>query len=518
MSEHPDRRDDSREPGTTRTGEQTRWYASPGAAWQRPSSPWGEQAGHEGTGARQGQHGRPGQQGWPHGGQPGQQGGPGPGPNEPTAPQWYGNTGPYSGGWGGAGQDPRYGSGGPSGPTGPTGGGGGGGGKGKGSSSGRSRWLAVPVAAVLAAALASGGTYAVVHDDSASAAPTSSNQTQEGNSQSAPPVTTAADAAPNWTAVADKVSPSVVAITVTNGRGGAQGSGVILDGEGRIVTNNHVVSGLGPDVRLRVTLNNSRTYTAHVVGTDSLTDLAVIQIDNPPDDLQPVHLASDNSLKVGQPVMAIGNPLGLAGTVTTGIVSALDRPVTTQQQGGGGSPANPFSGNNQRPVVTNAVQTSAAINPGNSGGALVDASGSLVGINSSIATVGQSMGGESGNIGIGFVIPVSEVKTITEQLIKDGHAEHAYMGVYLKDTRVKIGSATREAAGVTRVVNGTPADKAGLEKGDAIIAIDGESVNSILSLQAQVNERSVGESATLTVVRNGQKQQVDITFGSSPNG
>ncbi|HET8598847.1 MAG TPA: trypsin-like peptidase domain-containing protein, partial [Segeticoccus sp.] len=259
-----------------------------------------------------------------------------------------------------------------------------------------------------------------------------------------------------------------------------------------------------------------RTYTAHLVGTDSLTDLAVIQIDNPPTDLTPIHPAGNNSLTVGQPVMAIGNPLGLAGTVTTGIVSALDRPVTTQQEGANN---NPFTNSGAEPVVTNAVQTSAAINPGNSGGALVDASGSLVGINSSIATVSQSssLGGQSGNIGIGFAIPVSEVKTIAGQLINTGHAEHAYLGVYLKNARVKVGSATRDAAGVARVVPHSPAANAGLKKGDAITAIDGETVNGSLSLVAQVHQRSVGEKATLTLIRGGHQHQINVTFTASPN-
>jgi putative serine protease PepD len=168
--------------------------------------------------------------------------------------------------------------------------------------------------------------------------------------------------------------------------------------------------------------------------------------------------------------------------------------------------------------VTNAIQTSAAINPGNSGGALVNASGQLVGINSSIASVGSSgSGSQSGNIGIGFAIPVNEVTSIADQLIADGKAEHAYLGVSTQDDTVKDGTAQRAAASVTQVVSGTPADKAGLRRGDAIVAVDGEPVDSGLSLVAQVRERGVGDKAKLTIVRGGQRQDIEVTLASKPS-
>ena len=324
--------------------------------------------------------------------------------------------------------------------------------------------------------------------------------------------------APNWSATAAAVSPSVVSITVKSQQGGAQGSGVIIDGKGRIVTNNHVVTGAGGQSQLSVTLTDGRTYSASVVGTDPSTDLAVIQMQNAPSNLVPIRTGNADTLKVGDPVMAVGNPLGLAGTVTTGIVSALNRPVTTSQEE---SPSqDPFGQNQQQgePVVTNAIQTSAAINPGNSGGALVNASGQLVGINSSIASVGSSdTGGQSGNIGIGFAIPVNEVTSIADQLVADGKAEHAYLGVSTQDDSVKDGSAARAAASVTAVVGGTPAAKAGLQRGDAIIAVDGEPVDSGLSLVAQVRERGVGDKAKLTIVRDGQRQDIQVTLASKPS-
>jgi len=190
--------------------------------------------------------------------------------------------------------------------------------------------------------------------------------------------------APNWSATAAAVSPSVVAISIEGSQSSGQGSGVIFDAKGHILTNNHVVAAGGNGSRLAVTLNDKRTYDATVVGTDPSTDLAVIKLTDAPDDLKAVALGDANALKVGDQVMAVGNPLGLAGTVTTGIVSALNRPVTTSDRS-----EDPSAQGSSEAVVTNAIQTSAAINPGNSGGALVNAGGQLVGINSSIASLGS---------------------------------------------------------------------------------------------------------------------------------
>lgn len=192
-----------------------------------------------------------------------------------------------------------------------------------------------------------------------------------------------------------------------------------------------------------MTLTNNLTYKATVVGTDPATDLAVIRLEKPPADLKPITMGDDATLQVGQPVMAIGNPLGLSSTVTTGIVSALNRPVTAGSSSGDSS------------STTNAVQTSALINPGNSGGALVNASGQLIGINSSIASVGGSSGSsQSGNIGIGFAIPVSVVESITSQLISKGSVVHAQLGVQASTGSVQIGDATETAAEIKEVVSG----------------------------------------------------------------
>ena len=368
--------------------------------------------------------------------------------------------------------------------------------------------------ALLAAVLASTGTYAATRADDTQS-PTA--QTGSSATTSAAPVLQADASAPNWAVTAAAVSPSVVAIKVTSGQGGGQGSGVIFDTKGHILTNNHVVAAGGQGSQISVTLNDKRTYDATVVGTDPSTDLAVIALTNAPNDLKAIALGDANVLKVGDPVMAVGNPLGLAGTVTTGIVSALNRPVTTSDQ----QPSDPFGQQQQPtadPVVTNAVQTSAAINPGNSGGALVNASGQLVGINSAIASLGSSGGSssQSGNIGIGFAIPVNEARSIAEQLITSGKATHAYLGVSSKDGVVADGSAKRAAAVLTNVRSGTPADKAGLQAGDAIISVDGNSIDGSLSLVAQVRERSVGDKVTIKVVRDGQAKDVTLALTSKP--
>ncbi len=322
---------------------------------------------------------------------------------------------------------------------------------------------------------------------------------------------TQADATnPNWTVTAGAVSPSVVAIAARTAQGEGAGSGVIIDGSGHVLTNNHVVAGAQ---QLTVTLADGRTFEATVRGTDPSTDLAVVAITNAPDDLTPIAFGDSDALSVGDPVMAVGNPLGLAGTVTTGIVSALNRPVTTQAEGG-----DQLQQSQSDPVVTNAIQTSAAINPGNSGGALVNGSGQLVGINSSIATLGAS-GGQSGNIGIGFAIPANEAQAIARQLIDTGAAEHAYLGVTPQDGTASDGSATRTGAEIATVGPGTPAEQAGLQAGDLITAVDGEPVDSALSLVAHIREQAVGNTVTLTIVRDGSTVQVDATLTArSQNG
>ncbi|WP_245634589.1 S1C family serine protease [Janibacter limosus] len=371
---------------------------------------------------------------------------------------------------------------------------------------------------ILSAALATGGTWGVISltDQGPGETPPVATGSSVGGDgvASVVPVSSASKTNPDWNAVTAAVSPSVVAITVKSGSSGGEGSGVIIDGSGHVLTNHHVVSGAGDDAQITVTLADGSTYAATVAGEDASTDLAVVTITDPPQGLRPITMGSSQGLTVGDPVMAVGNPLGLAGTVTTGIVSALNRPVTTSASESGGQ--DPFAQQQASPVVTSAIQTSAAVNPGNSGGALVDAAGRLVGINSSIATLGGS-GGQSGSIGIGFAIPVDEAQWIAEQLIEDGSAEHALLGVTPVDGSAKVGSATRSGAQVRSVSDGSAADKAGLREGDLIVGVDDTGINSAESLVGMIHAQRIGSTVSLSVIRDGQEQTIKATLGTAPS-
>ena len=318
---------------------------------------------------------------------------------------------------------------------------------------------------------------------------------------------------PDWTATAAAIKDAVVAIRVEGSNKQGQGSGVIIDAKGHIVTNNHVVSGAGQGAKLSVTIGD-KTYSAKVVGTDPSTDLAVLKLENPPSNLTVASWGDSSKLKVGQPVMAVGNPLGLSDTVTTGIVSALNRPVTTQAVNDNNVDDTNF--NSQRDsdvVVTSAIQTNAAINPGNSGGALVDSSGALVGITSSIASLASngSSSGQSGNIGIGFAIPSTQVKSVVEQLIANGTVKHPQLGIRASNGT----SGTQLGAKVEDVTQGSAAAQAGLQKGDLITAIDGTPVVGSESLVAQVRSYEVGKEVTLKVLRGSETLELKVTLGTA---
>lgn len=303
---------------------------------------------------------------------------------------------------------------------------------------------------------------------------------------------------PDWQAVAAAVQDSVVAIEVQTQAGGGQGSGVIIDDEGHVLTNNHVVAGAQGNVR--VTLTDGRILEGEVVGTDASTDLAVVRLVEAPQELQAAALGDSEDVTVGDPVMAVGNPLGLVNTVTTGIVSAVDRPVSTQEVGG-------------ESAVTNAIQVDAAVNPGNSGGPLFDATGRVIGITSSIATLSQ----QSGSIGLGFAIPVNLARSIASQLITDGQAEHAFLGVTLSDGTATADGVTRRGAVVETVGEDSPAAAGRLQAGDVIVAIGGDPVGGAESLTAFVRSMASGDDTTLTVVRDGEAIEVDVTLATRPD-
>ncbi|MFP5336562.1 MAG: S1C family serine protease [Actinomycetes bacterium] len=375
----------------------------------------------------------------------------------------------------------------------------------------RPGWGGTVTAAVLAAVLASGGTALAVTtlDGDGAPAATQSAEQRAASEETAPQAPLDGEAV-DWSAVAAAAAPSVVSIEVRGQGGAGQGSGVVVDDSGHVLTNHHVVAGAGAGGRVIVTLGDGRVLDAEVVGSDPSTDLAVLRLADAPDDLQPLEFADSEAVEVGQSVMALGNPLGLSDTATTGIVSAVDRPVTTQSSAGAGL-------GGATPVVTNAIQTDAAVNPGNSGGALVDASGRLIGINSSIASLGT--GGQSGSIGLGFAIPSNQARWVAESLIETGAVEHAFLGVSLQDAVVEADGVPREAAGIAEVVDGTPAAEAGLTPGEAVLAVDGEPVAGAESLVAQVRERAPGTAVTLTVVaEDGSTRDVDVEFGVRPQG
>lgn len=357
------------------------------------------------------------------------------------------------------------------------------------------------ITALLAAVLASGGTLALDRSLTDSPPPAASGGTS-------PAIGAAVDGATSWTAVAGVVTPSVVSIAVQSAGGASEGSGVIWDTTGRIVTNQHVVAGAAQGGSLQVTLADGHTYAASVTGTDLTTDLAVITVTDPPAGLAPLARGDSTALQVGDPVMAVGNPLGLSGTVTTGIVSALNRPVAasgqSQMQGG-------------LAQVTNAIQTSAPINPGNSGGALVDAHGRLVGINSAIATLGATTAGtQAGSIGIGFAIPLAEVNAIVAQLIETGSAQHAYLGISTRDTTLAQGAARISGAMVVEIVPAGPADLAGLKAGDVITEINAQPVSSSQSLIGTIRALGVDQQVSLTITRDGTPRTVQVTLAAAP--
>jgi putative serine protease PepD len=370
----------------------------------------------------------------------------------------------------------------------------------------RPGWGALVLATLGAAVLASGataGTVTLLEDDAPPAAV---------EEQASPPVAAGADGV-DWTTVADAVSPSVVSIRVASASGQGQGSGVVLDEQGHVLTNNHVVTGAGDGARIQIVLADGRVFgDVEVVGLDPSTDLAVLRIVDPPSDLAPARLGDSDSVVAGQPVMAVGNPLGLSDSVTTGIVSAVNRPVTTSASQ---SQPDPFSGGGSaaEPVVTNAIQTDAAVNPGNSGGALVDASGAVVGIPSSIASTATGSG-QAGSIGLGFAIPVNEAERIADELVADGSADHAWLGVSLQDGAGTADGTTRQGAEVVEVTAGTPAAEAGLQAGDVVVAVDDENVSGSESLTAQVRERAPGAEVTLHVVRGSELVQVEAVLGT----
>ncbi len=307
--------------------------------------------------------------------------------------------------------------------------------------------------------------------------------------------------------IAQRLVPSVVMIKVSNGTEGGAGTGFIVHG-GYIVTNNHVVAPAVNGGNMQVVFNDGKTTTASIIGHDPTSDIAVIK----PGTLggrKALTLGNSDGLAVGDPVIAIGSPLGLAGTVTTGIVSALNRPVSTSGEGG-------------ESAFINAVQTDAAINPGNSGGPLVDAKGEVIGVNSAIATLGsQTLGSDkqqSGSIGLGFAIPSNQVRRVAEQLISGGKATHPVIGACIDMTYQGGGAriatdGTQTCKGGT-IVPGGPAEKAGLKAGDVITSFDGKPVSGSDELIMAIRAKAPGQRVQIVYTRGGQRATTELTLGA----
>ncbi len=370
--------------------------------------------------------------------------------------------------------------------------------------------LIAVVAAVLAAALCLGLGYGALTSGLITLPTSNSLSNVSSNKSGSGSATAKSGEAPDWQTVASDVSGSVVSIQTALSNGTAKGSGAIIDTEGHIITNNHVISGAQ---QIQVTLANGNMYSATLVGTDTTTDLAVIKLDNPPSDLKAVEFADSDKLAVGENVMAIGNPLGYDDTATTGIVSALNRPVTVTDD-------------NNNEIVTNAVQIDAAINPGNSGGPTFNAAGQVIGINSSIASTATSSD-SAGSIGIGFAIPSNLVKRVADEIIKDGKVKHVALGVVIKSDTVEADGVTRGGATITKsappAARSSPAARptGRPQRGDTIVAFNGNAVNNNYSLLGYVRAAALGDKVTLTIVRDGKTMDVDVTLDqeeSSVNG
>jgi S1-C subfamily serine protease len=300
----------------------------------------------------------------------------------------------------------------------------------------------------------------------------------------------------------------------SQGGGTATGSGIVLDSQGHILTNNHVIEGAD---KIEVKLGESdKEYTAEVVGTDPASDLALLKVSAPSSELTPLTLGDSSKMEVGDPVVAIGNPFGLDRTVTSGIVSALQRQIQAP---------NGFS-------IDNVIQTDAAINPGNSGGPLINGAGEVIGINSQIETGGN---GADGNVGIGFAIPINTAKVVIHELETKGSVEHAYLGIEGIPIEPELAKAVNlpveKGALVEKVEKGGPADKAGIEGGttpvtietaevllggDIITELDSKKVEGMEQLQNFIAEHKPGDQVEVTYLRDGKKKTATVTLGTRP--
>jgi len=296
--------------------------------------------------------------------------------------------------------------------------------------------------------------------------------------------------------IAQRVLPSVVSIATTSPSGSGTGSGFIIDSAGFILTNNHVVDSVATSSgTITVTLNDGTSFPGTILGRDAAYDLAVIKI--AATNLPALQFGDSDKIQVGDAVIAIGSPLGLAGTVTSGIISAKDRAVTTGTNSGESS-------------FMNALQTDAAINPGNSGGPLVDATGAVIGVTSAIASLGSSYGSQSGSIGLGFAIPINQARKTADQLIRSGKATYPIMGISIDTSFTGTGAKISDVSSAIRA--GGPADKAGLKAGDVITDFDGKAIANSDALIVAVRSKNVGDTVKVRYLRDATSHEVSLTL------
>ena len=462
-----------------------------GAAPAGGESPYGPQAAHAGQGPQGGAdpQGGAAHGGAAHGGAPA--GGPSSAPDASWPPPPPPSTPSYGGGHGGG-----------------DGGHGGHGGGGWGSSyqqpapkngGGRGRMIAgVLVAALVAGGLGGGLGYTLAKENDSNGSTTVSSSTSGGNVKRDPGTVAG---------VAAKALPSTVTISAESSSGeGGTGTGFVFDTQGHIVTNNHVVADAVDGGKLSATFPNGKKYDAEVVGHAQGYDVAVIKLKSAPSDLKPLTLGNSDDVAVGDSTIAIGAPFGLSNTVTTGIISAMNRPVASSD--GTGSQASYMS----------ALQTDASINPGNSGGPLLDAQGNVIGINSAIqSTSNGGFGtGQAGSIGLGFAIPINQAKYVAQELIKTGKPVYAKIGasVSLEDTTGGAKITDQGAGGSEPVDPGGPADKAGLKPGDVITKLDDRVIDSGPTLIGEIWTHKPGDEVTITYERGGKDQTTELTLGS----
>jgi putative serine protease PepD len=361
------------------------------------------------------------------------------------------------------------------------------------------------LAAVLVAALVAGGVgggigYTLADRSESSSDSTTISASQNGGDLKRDPGTVAG--------VAAKALPSTVTIEAESSSGeGGTGTGFVFDKQGHIVTNNHVVAGAVDGGKLTATFPTGKKYDAEVVGHAQGYDVAVIKLKNAPSDLKPLTLGNSDRVAVGDSTIAIGAPFGLSNTVTTGIISAKNRPVASSD-----------GGNSTKASYMSALQTDASINPGNSGGPLLDAQGNVIGINSAIqSTSNGSLGGtgQSGSIGLGFAIPINQAKVVAQQLIKTGEPVYPVIGA-----SVSLGEGTGGAkitdqgeGGSDAVSPGGPADKAGLKPGDVITKLDDTPIDSGPTLIGEIWTHQPGDKVTITYIRDGKTETAELTLG-----